>query len=91
MRRGIGSHSEPQTIRIQAELRNKRHDQTAIMIWDGQMEPSGLPHGSPIHKMIWIDVDKITDQSWEYLTDLACGDQIEFWIPEWYATKKGLV
>jgi hypothetical protein len=79
-------------VTITAEFRTKRHDQTAIMIWDGSMEENPVnPDFDKVRKYTWIDVNRIIDHDWEYLTDLAAGDQVVFLIPEWYATKKGLV
>lgn len=78
-----------QQIRVDCEYVTARKDQTAICIVDGTEEVNALGKKTP--KKTWIDVDRITDSSYEYLTDLAMGDKIEIFIPEWYALQKGLI
>jgi len=85
----FGTGERTRDVEIECEFVFYYGINDSIKIRNGETQKNEL--GKDVPKEFWVDCQKISDSTYDHPSELSRGEKIGIFIPEWYATKLGLV
>lgn len=85
----FGTGERTRDVEIECVFQFYHGQNDSICIRNGETGPNGL--GKEVPKEFWVSCQHISDSTYDHPSEPTRGDKIGIFIPEWYATKLGLV